>query len=203
VITLDECTSFIFGAADSSAHGTEVEAARLAAISSVQRHCGRTFTKATTATARTFVPESYTNCWVDDFHTTTDLVVKTDDDDDGTFEVTWTATDYVLHPLDGLLMGETRPYCRIEAVESRWFPCRNARPNVVQVTAQWGWATLPDAVRYATLIQTHADFTRRTSPHGVAAFGEFGPVRVRGTLDPRAAELLMPYRHPKVAFGVA
>lgn len=201
IITIEDCQGWIIGEYDPT-HNTELELAMDAAVASVQRHCGRTFETPAAATARTFVPSSCARVWVDDISSTTDLVVKTDDNDDGTFETTWASTDYVLHPLDGRSAGEYRPYHYIEAVESRTFPRWNQRRNVVQVTAKWGWTTVPDAVKQAALMQTAADFARRGSPHGVAAFGEFGPIRVRGSLDPRVVEMLAPYRHPRLAFGI-
>jgi hypothetical protein len=203
IINLDELRWWATGSTEND-QDAELDIARLAAESSVKRFCGRDFEVAgTSATARWFTPTSYYNLWVDDFANTTGLVVATDDNDDGTAEATWTAADYELHPLNGKINGETVPYNSILAVNARWWPMCNRRKGSVSVTARWGWASVPDAVKQAALIQAAADFKRKDSPHGVAAFGEFGPFRVRGTMDPRAAELLVPYRHPRVAFGIA
>jgi len=201
IISLDDLRAWAAANTD-TANDVQLEASRASAEASVVRFCGRSFDKDSTATTRKFSPDSATNAWVDDFWTTTDLVVATDDNDDGTAEITWATTDYELHPLNGRIAGETVPYFRIEAVESRYF-CRSNRRPVLHLTAKWGWAAVPEPVTVATLMQASADYARRTSPHGVAAFGEFGPIRVRSTIDPRAAELLTPYRHPRVALGFA
>ena len=169
----------------------------------VDQWCGRTFNDAGSASERKFYADSCYFVDVNDFSTTSGLVVKTDDDDDGTAETTWASTDYVLEPENNLRNGATWPYCRIRAVEGRTFPIhRSGRPGVY-VTARWGWAAVPAAVKSATLLIAAADFQRRDSPHGVAGFGEFGVVRVRGTMDPRAAELLAPYRKGSTAAGIA
>jgi hypothetical protein len=200
IITLDVARSYVTSSTE-TANDVELEAALLAAESSVRRFCGRDFDKETTATARTFRPASAGTVWVDDFYTVTGLIVATDDNDDGTAEATWASTDYVLFPLDGKQAGETVPYYRIDAVEARFFPTCNRRPSV-SVTARWGWTAVPDAVETATLLECSRIYSRRTSPAGVAAFGDFGPFRVRGGMDPTAMELLIPYRHPRVAFGI-
>ena len=54
-----------------------------AATSMIQAHCDRQFIADTTATARVFVASTPWTCHVDDISTTTDLVIKTDEDDDG------------------------------------------------------------------------------------------------------------------------
>ena len=205
IITLDAARSYITSSTETS-NDAELEVARLAAESAVRRFCGRDFEKETVATARTFRPATTGTVWVDDFYTVTGLIVATDDNDDGTAEVTWASTDYLLFPLDGKQAGETVPYYRIDAVESRRFPTTNThwanrRPSV-SVTARWGWDAVPGAVEAATLLECSRIYSRRTSPAGVAAFGDFGPFRVRGGMDPTAMELLVPYRHPRVAFGI-
>lgn len=70
--------------------------------------------------------------------------LKTDEDLDGTFEVTWAAGDYLLLPssADPATPGnpQSRPYTRIEVDvlrgSRRGFP---AGRQTVQVAGQWGW----------------------------------------------------------------
>lgn len=153
-------------------------------------------------TARVFRPRDQLVCVVDDFHDTTNLVVKTDDDETGTYETTWTVTtDYILEPLNGRQYGQTWSYNRVVAVGDRRFTCSDRA--TVQLTAAWGWATPPDAVVQAALIQAARIFKRRTSPEGVlGGFGEFGAVRVSARMDPDVALLLQPYRRTS-AIGIA
>lgn len=172
-----------------------------AANSAVIDFCGRSFDKVAEAseTARVYgyssagvgVRDAYTAV-VHDFWSTTNLVIKTDDNDDGTYETTWASTDYRLEPLNGLIGGLSVPYYRIRAVNNRTFPTSNRR-TCLQVTAAWGWTAVPDPVFEATLIKAARIFKRRTSPEGVAGFGDFGVVRISRTEDPDVAGLLAPF----------
>lgn len=161
----------------------------------VEDYCHRQFNDAGSATARVYYPEHGCRVEVDDFHTTTGLVVDTDDGDDGTYETEWASTDYQLQPLNGIVDGVTGwPYREILAVESRRFPTCPKRPPV-QVTARWGWAAVPAPVKQATLIVAAETFKLSTAPFGVAGFDGFGAVRVRD--NPMAAKKLRPYvRNP-------
>jgi hypothetical protein len=160
----------------------------------VNQHCQRQFNKTTTATARTYRSRDCGTVEVDDFHTTTDLVIKTDTTDDGTYDTTWTSADYVLEPYGGVESGVTGfPYRTIRAVESLYFPERTFRPRV-QVTAQWGWAAVPESVTLATKLVAAFLYNLKNSPLGVASFADNGLIRVRDV--PQAAMLLEPYRNP-------
>jgi len=174
-------------------HDSLVANAVNAANQAVTQFCGRDFDKVAVAseTARLFHPGNGAVAIVDDFWDTTNLAVKTDHGDDGTFETTWAAADYQLEPLNGRENGVTVPYYRIRAVESRYFPC-SSRPTL-QVTAAWGWAAVPAAVREATLIKAARLFHRKDSPQGVAGFNEFGVVRLASN-DSDIKDLLGPFR---------
>jgi hypothetical protein len=157
----------------------------------IESACSRQFNWAATASARLYYPHD--SCWatVDDFHTTTGLVIATDEGDDGTYETTWTAADYQLEPLNGVVAGEQGwPYFKIRAMRSRWFPTWGRRAPL-QVTAQWGWADVPAPVKQACLILAAETLKLKDAPFGVAGFGEFGVVRVRD--NPMVAKKLAPY----------
>lgn len=170
---------------------TTDDAALMDALDSASRGitetCGRTFTMSTTATARQFQPT--THCWslVDDFWTTTGLIVET-----GTDGSTWTAyTDYELDPANGMVSGEPGwPYSRINAVG--WsFPCSSSRRRTLQVTAKWGWSSIPSPVKQACLMLASETSKLKGAPFGVANMDQFGPVRVRD--NPMAMRRLQPY----------
>jgi hypothetical protein len=59
------------------------------------------------------------------------------------------------------------------------------------VTAAWGWAVRPAPVIEATKILAKDILMQRDTRNGVAAFGEFGSLRVR--LNPYVEELLKPF----------
>jgi hypothetical protein len=161
----------------------------------IEHVCGRQFNKTTSATTRVFYPDNSCRAIVDDFHTTTDLVVKTDDGDDGTYETTWSTSDYQLEPINGILDGESGwPYWKIRAVSGRWFPTSGRRAPL-QVTAQWGWTAVPVAVKEACLAVAQDTFQLRGAPFGVGGNPEWGTFRVRA--NPMAMSMIAPYsRNP-------
>jgi hypothetical protein len=62
------------------------------------------------------------------------------------------------------------------------------------VTAQWGWAAVPESVVLATKIVAAFLFNLKNSPLGVASFADNGLIRVRDV--PQAAILLANYQRP-------
>lgn len=157
----------------------------------IEDFCGRQFNRADAASARVFHPVDYVLAFVDDFHATTGLVIKTDHDNDGTFETTWTSADYELEPLNGMRHGELWPYWIVQSVGERYFPW--ARRATVEVTAEWGWAAIPAPVVEACLIVAEETFKLKDAPFGVAGYGDMGAIRVRN--NPMAAKMLLPYRN--------
>lgn len=154
-----------------------------------------------TSATRIFMPQTSTLCEIDDLISITSL--KTSSDGDGTFDVTWAATDYQLEPLNKIAGGLTVPYTRIRAVGDYLFP---EFPNyglnheaTVQVTGSFGYsATVPDAVKQACIILAMRQFKRYDSPLGVAGFSDIGVMRV-SRVDPDVAALLEPYLKVRVA----
>jgi hypothetical protein len=160
------------------------------------KYCGRRFYPDTTATARVYRPDTIGRADVDDFHTITGLVIKTDDDDDGVYETTWAAGDYVLEPFNGIVDGESGwPFSKIRSVGTRYFGTWSRRATL-QVTAKWGWAASPPDVTEASLLMAGELFKLKDAPFGIAGVGDFGVVRVRQS--PHIARLLDPYRRHAV-----
>jgi len=144
----------------------------------VEDHTSRQFNDAGEVSARVYVPTSRCLAEVDDFHTIAGLIIETDESDTGSYDLTWATTDYQLEPLNGIVDGQIGwPFYDIKAVASKYFPF--GRRAGLRVTAQWGWASVPDPVKDATLILAAESFKLREAPFGVAGFGEFGVVRVR------------------------
>ncbi len=158
----------------------------------IEAATSRIFYDTGSATARVFVASSSCLVEVDDFHTTTGLVVKTDTSFDGTFDTTWTSADYQLEPLNGRVDGLAVPYNQLRAVGGLGFPCNGLEAGV-EVTAQWGFATVPDEVREACVIQSVSVMKAPDAALGVAGYGDFGPVRLRQALHPTAELLIAPY----------
>lgn len=188
---------------DDQDDGPRLSAVITAVSRAIDNHCGQFFYDTATTSARTF--SATTPAWltVHPFSTTTGLLVATGTD--GTFDTSWTiTTDFVVKPDSGYTAsGQTVAYNRLNAVGSKGFPVDPARP-CVQVTARWGWAAVPDAVKEAALIKCARVFRRRDTPEGIAGGVEFGQIRISSREDPDAAMLLAPYCNPHgspVVFG--
>jgi hypothetical protein len=166
----------------------------------IDGYCNRRFWQSGTAEARVFQAEDSFYCSIDDIAGTA-ITLKTSSFADGNFDVTWTATDYQLEPLNGELDGLTWSYDKIRAIGDYLFPTVNANYGeqaLVQVTAVFGWPAVPEPVTQATIIQASRIFKRYDSPLGVAGFGDLGAIRVSRFLDPDMAQLVEPYRRMRI-----
>lgn len=175
-----------------------LEAAIEASSHWIDQWCQRHFWQ-TTPTNRTFPsPTDLRTLRIDDLAAITSL--KTDEAGDGTFEITWSAADYELLPLNPSAAPEARPWTTVRATGTgRWFPVPTCtgRTARVEITGTWGWPAIPRDVNQACILQAARLFIRKESPQGVAGWGEFGAIRVRNT-DPDVAALLEPYRRNAV-----
>ncbi len=178
---------------------TKLELAVEAVSRRIDQYCERRFYKATET--RVFMPETDgTLAFVTDLVSITAL--KTDDDYDGTYEITWDASWYRLEPRNAAVDG--KPYTRIAVAPraTRRF-YRNAE---IQITGEFG---VPDncpwlkIVKQAALIQVHRMFKRKDSPFGVAGSSELGQITMlRPRLDPDVEEMLSELLRDKEILGV-
>lgn len=162
--------------------------------------CARRFYADADASARTYWTKDQQVLIIDDAWSIS--TVKSSSADNGTYDTTWTVgSDLICEPLNGVADGLSGlPTWRL-----RWttptLPL-NTRLPAVQVTAKWGWATVPEPVRQACLIIAGEVFKLREAPFGVAGFGEMGAVRI-GKMSPQAVALLRPYRTGDSLLGAA
>lgn len=175
---------------------TALELAIEAASREIDRWCRRRFWRDGSTSARLYLPDTVLDgvIWIDDYDPATAITVKSDDDDDGTFETTWVAgTDYQAEPLNPDVY-ETGAKWMLRLLGTRslrsvW----SGRPQL-QVTAKWGWPAVPAAVKQACMILAFDLFKSKDAPFGVAGTNDFGVLRIRD--NPQAKALLAPYRHP-------
>lgn len=193
--TLAELKARVTPSLSSTANDDALTNALSVASRSVDAYCHRQFNKADSASARVFSPKVHHSAIVDDFYTTDDLVIETDPNLDQSYSSLWTSTDYRLLPINGMRHGESWPFWQIKTrvFGVRCFP---AWEDSLRVTAVWGWASVPAAVKEATLILAEETFKLKDAPFGVAGFGDFGMLRVRD--NPKVASMLVPYRKKSV-----
>lgn len=144
---------------------------------SIDRIANRRFYLDANASARTYRPIGNLRVQVDDFGTTSGLVVKTDPNATGTYETTFTLnTDYIVEPTNALAKG--RPFTTITIVGPTAFSLPINYWPQVEVTARWGWPSVPDDIEQATLILSADLYKRRDSIGGVLGLSELGAIRM-------------------------
>lgn len=164
----------------------------------INRHCGRHFNK--TAATKTFPPTDWYCLTVPDLVSVTTL--KTDAAGDGTFETTWSSSDYQLLPANAAVEVEPEPYTEIQAIGSQTFPVpswSNLRMERVQIVGVWGWPEVPAPIVEAAKILSGDYLKLGAMAFGVAGYGEYGAVRAR--MSNPALEMLAPYRLNPIRIG--
>lgn len=156
--------------------------------SEIDAKCNRQFNKTTTATMRSYYPDAHNLAKVDDFHTTTDLVVTLSGVD------LTEGVDFELRPLNGIVGGKPGwPFWKIHLLGGRRYPLNCFQTGApLKVTAQWGWSAVPAPIKQACLIMAAETFQLKDAPLGVAGMDAFGSaLRVRDSAVAR--NKLAPY----------
>lgn len=125
--------------------------------------------------------------------------LKTDEDGDRVYEVTWATTDYDLEPFDAANQIPPRPYRTIRLTPDGLNEFPTIRRSV-EIVGNWGWATVPDAVEEACLILATRLYERKNAPFGIAGSSELGQATLLPRNDPDVRALLMGYT--RLAVGV-
>lgn len=180
--------------ADDTADDFELHAACFAASRSLEHFCDRTFWRTSASEVRTFVPQSWYCLKLPSFN---DLVsvasLKTDAGGDGTFETSWTASEYQLLPQNPAAAPETRPYTEIKAL-SRTFPklyTTGVRTDTVQITGVFGWPAVPWGIKMAARILAQDAFKLKDTNFGQSGEGDFA---IRVGDNARAEKFAKPYK---------
>ena len=148
-----------------------------AASRSVDRIANRRFYLDAAATPRTYRPIGNLRVITDDIGTTSGLVLKTDPDSTGLYQTTFTLNlDYITEPTNALALGRPINYLTIVGGTAMSLPV-NYWPQV-QVTARWGWPTVPDDIEQATYILSADLYKRKDSIGGVLGLSELGAIRM-------------------------
>jgi len=150
---------------------------------SIDRIANRRFYLDASASARLYRAYSNIFVFVDDIGSTTNLVVAIDSAGNGTYSKTLALnTDYILDPLTSQSLN--RPYTQLTMVSNTesWpiFPgiSQNGLRPGVQVTAKWGWPSVPSDINMACLILTADLYKRKDAPGGILGLGDLGVVRM-------------------------
>jgi hypothetical protein len=177
-----------------------IEIAIESASREIDGYCERVFYDMGEQT-RTFLPTDTFLVDIDDLQSVTSL--KTDSNGNGTFDVTWSASDYQLEPLNQFASGLEQPYTRIRAIGRYLFPVFDVKNSnyyeaSIQIVGTWGFSAIPTAVKQACILSSMRQFKRYDAPLGIAGFGDFGPMRV-SRIDPDIEQMLSPWRRVRMA----
>lgn len=169
----------------------DIPTALEAASRGIDEYCGRRFFADADATSvRYYSPAGPYFVEIDDIVSCGTFA--TDLDGDGTFETVWTENiDFALEPLNAAADGKPFEKVRVLWPGSNRLPCWH---RSVEVTGQFGWATVPGPVKQATSIMASRLLKRgREAPFGVVGFG-LDNIAVRiSPVDPDLRFLLEPY----------
>lgn len=157
-------------------------AGKIAAASrSIDQHCRRQFGQVAAVEPRVFTARARAGgalVVIDDLMDTTGLVVTADG---------VAVTPDRLWPANAPVLG--KPYTRL------WLPTgTTCAVDGIEVTALWGWSTVPKTIKEAALLQASRLFKRRDAPFGVAGSPDLGSeIRLLAKVDPDVAVMLRKY----------
>lgn len=177
-------------------NGDDAQVARAitAASRAVDRATNRQFGLVDAAEDRIYPASWRRGRWlvkIDDLMTETGFTVTT---------VDGTVTAYRLHPVNAAAEG--RPWTRLVIDPASPVQPTGEPYEEITVTAKFGWATVPDTVKEATLLQASRFFKRRDAPFGVAGSPDQGSeMRLLAKVDPDVAVMLADYVRDPVVFG--
>jgi hypothetical protein len=157
----------------------------------IDQYCNRYFYSTAVGEVRYYQANDGFMCWIDDAQSITEI--KTSSTDPLIFDTTWEAGDYQLLNPNQRANGAYSPYTAITATDNYLFPVW-ADMALVKVTGQFGWATVPEPIKFACIIQASRLFKRLESPLGVAGVSDIGIMRVGANIDGDVAQLINPYR---------
>lgn len=162
-----------------------------AASRMIDQYCNRYFYSGSVGEVRYYKANDGFTCWIDDAISVTQL--KTSSTDPLIYDTTWAAEDYQLLPANRIANGAYYPITGLSATDNYLFPVW-ADIALVKVTGQFGWSSVPDSIKFATIIQASRLFKRLESPLGVAGVSDIGIMRVGANIDGDVAQLINPFR---------
>lgn len=129
---------------------------------------------------------------IDDLMSTVGLVVAVDTAGDGTYAGTIATSACVFAPRNAEADG--RPWEWVAFRETSATQPTGAEDEL-RITAPWGWSSIPDPVKQATLLQASRLLGRRDSPFGIAGSPDQGSeLRLLAKLDPDVAVNVASFR---------
>lgn len=140
---------------------------------------------------RYYTAADYRLLFIDDLVSVSAMV--TDDGGDGTYENTWTTSDYRLLPTNNSLVGGW-PYTMIEVKPFGSFIFPQGIRDGVKITGTFGWSATPKPITDACILLSARLYRRWKATFGVAGATSVGQVYMSiPKLDPDVEMLIKPY----------
>lgn len=186
-----------------TADDAQIGFAITAASRAIDVYCNRQFGQVSAPEARIFTAEWIRDEYLyvvemDDCMTVSGMTVMVDTVVPLTFNQA--ISSYRLYPFNAA--QKNKPWTRILVNwDTQIFPAypilrSGLRLGHIQITAQWGWTSVPVPVKQACLLQASRIFSRRESVLGVQGGSEFGtPAMVSRYVEPDVALILKQYKH--------
>jgi len=191
-LTVDEIKSY--ERIDDDIDDSQLARAITTASRAIDQTTGRQFGTTDAVEARYFTAEWHRRRqrWVitiDDVMNVTDLEVKFDTADDGTYD--GLIDHYQLKPVNAMQLGE--PWTQIVVHPSSAVQ-PSALEDAVEVTATFGWLAVPESIKQACALQASRFAARRDSPYGIAGSPDQGSeLRLLAKLDPDVVTSVRPF----------
>lgn len=144
----------------------------------IERRTGRHFTVDAADVKREFYPRTGLSVnpqilFIDDLSAApTEIIIDTDLDGSYADETALASTDYVLLPVNAPDGPEPRPYTSIRIPP--WSSKTHWSEAPVRIDGLWGWPTIPDAIKTATIQLT--SLVRMEGPRATRRISEVGDV---------------------------
>ena len=175
-----------------------------AATAAIDAYAGRQFDIDGAVVTRLYDCEFMDYADVDDIATTTGLIVKTLNADGSVAETLTLNTDYYLAPYNSDKVEPVMPFTKIVmAIDKSGKVLPTEHRQGLSVTAKFGFSTVPDAIKQATLIQASRLFQRKNSPMGFSGNPETGQPAVvfLSELDPDVKNLIKPFKKTTITLA--
>ena len=175
-----------------------------AATAAIDAYAGRQFDIDSAVVTRLYDCEFMDYADVDDIATTTGLIVKTLNADGSVAETLTLNTDYYLAPYNSDKVEPVMPFTKIVmAIDKSGKVLPTEHRQGLSVTAKFGFSTVPDAIKQATLIQASRLFQRKNSPMGFSGNPETGQPAVvfLSELDPDVKNLIKPFKKTTITLA--
>lgn len=157
----------------------------------IDQYCNRYFYAGSAGEVRYYKATDGYNTDIDDCSVLTTLMTASVNPT--IFDTTWSVGDFQVNPINRVNNGGYYPMTGITATQNYLFPVWGDLA-LVKVTGTFGWLSVPDAVKFACIIQASRLFKRLESPLGVAGVSDIGIMRVGANIDGDVAQLINPFR---------